>query len=183
MSRPVESSTPDWQPTLRGEGLMLRPVRADDLDALHVVGGDPLVWAQHSERNRHERPVFEKYFAGALASGGGLVAVESERARLIGSSRYYDWNPAERSVVIGYTFLARDHWGKGTNRLMKRLMLDHAFRWADVVWFHASPGNTRSRRALERIGARLDREELVPVGGVPSPRCIYRIDRAAWACR
>ena len=86
-------------------------------------------------------------------------------------------------MVIGYTFLARDHWGDGTNRLMKRLMLDHAFRWADVVWFHASPGNTRSRRALERIGARFDREELVPVGGVPSPRCIYRIDRAAWACR
>jgi hypothetical protein len=35
----------------------------------------------------------------------------------------------------------------------------------------------RSQRALERIGARFDREELVPVGGVPSERMIYRVDR------
>ena len=42
---------------------------------------------------------------------------------VIGLSCYYDWNPADRSVVIGYTFLARSHWGGGTNREMKRLML------------------------------------------------------------
>jgi RimJ/RimL family protein N-acetyltransferase len=41
-----------------------------------------------------------------------------------------------------------------------------------------SPGNERSQRALEAIGAVRDREEMVDVGGVPSPRAIYRIDRA-----
>jgi RimJ/RimL family protein N-acetyltransferase len=60
---------------------------------------------------------------------------------------------------------------------VKRLMLDHAFRWARTVWFHVSPGNLRSQRALDKIGARRDREEMVPVGGVPSPRVIYRIDK------
>ncbi|NBO20540.1 MAG: N-acetyltransferase, partial [Rhodobacteraceae bacterium] len=97
--------------------------------------------------------------------------------RVIGSSRYYDWNPADRSVVIGYTFLAREHWGDGTNREMKRLMLDHAFRWAHTAWFHVSPGNRRSQMALERIGATLHDRQMVPVGGVPSERLIYRIDR------
>ena len=38
-------------------------------------------------------------------------------------------------------------------------------------------GCTYLERALEKIGARLDREEMVPVGGVPSARMIYRIDR------
>jgi RimJ/RimL family protein N-acetyltransferase len=56
-------------------------------------------------------------------------------------------------------------------------MIAHAFRFARTVWFHVSPGNARSQRALEKIGARLDREEMVPVGGVPSARMIYRVDR------
>jgi len=167
---------PNWQPTLRGEHVQLRPIRADDLDALHAAAADPLVWEQHSERNRHERPVFERFFAGALECGGGLVALDAA-GQVIGSSRYYDWDPSDRSVVIGYTFLARSHWGNGTNREMKRLMLDHAFRWAKTAWFHVSPGNVRSQRALERIGARLDRQQDVSVGGVMSPRMIYRLDR------
>ena len=169
---------PDWQPTLAGERVRLRPLRIDDLDALHAAS-DPLVWAQHSERDRHDRPMFERFFAGAMSCGGALVALEPASGRVIGCSRYYDWNPADRSVVIGYSFLSRDHWGDGTNRDMKRLMLDHAFRWARTVWFHVSPGNLRSQKALERIGATLHDRQMVPVGGVPSERLIYRIDRSA----
>lgn len=172
----------DWQPTLRGERVALRPIRADgsssDLDAMHAAASDPEVWAQHSEKNRHERAVFERFFKGAIESGGGLVIVDNASGRVIGSSRYYDWNPADESVVIGYTYLARAYWGGAVNGEVKRLMIAHAFRFARTVWFHVSPGNARSQRALERIGARFDRRELVPVGGVPSERMIYRVDRA-----
>ena len=168
---------PNWQPRLRDAGVALRPLRAEDREALHAAASDPAIWELHSERNRHERPVFDRFFDAALACGGALVAEDPATGRVIGSSRYYDWSPADRSVVIGYTFLARSHWGGSVNGAMKRLMLDHAFRWARTAWFHASPGNARSRRALEKIGASYDREELVPVGGVPSARVIYRIDR------
>ncbi len=167
--------TPDWQPTLQDDRVHLRPVRPEDLDALHAAASDPLIWAQHSETDRHQRAVFQKFFAGALACGGGLVAAHPRTGVLIGSSRFYDWNPDDRSVVIGYSFLSRAHWGDGTNRSMKRLMLDHAFRWARTVWFHVSPGNLRSQRALERIGARLHDRQQVMVGGVPSPRLIYAL--------
>ena len=172
---------PDWQPTLRGERVTLRPIRADDpssdLDAMHAAASDPAVWAQHSEKNRHERAVFERFFKGAVESGGGLVVVDNATGAVIGSSRYYDWNPADESVVIGYTYLARAYWGGAVNGEVKRLMIAHAFRLARTVWFHVSPGNVRSQRALERIGARFDRREMVPVGGVPSERMIYRVDR------
>jgi RimJ/RimL family protein N-acetyltransferase len=173
-----QASAPDWQPTLRGERVTLRPVRADDLDAMHAAASDPAVWAQHSETNRHERAVFERFFKGAIECGGGLVIVDNATGRVIGSSRYYDWNPSDESVVIGYTYLERAHWGGATNREVKALMIAHAFRFARTVWFHVSPGNARSQRALERIGARLDRREMVPVAGVPSERMIYRVDRA-----
>ena len=174
---------PNWRPVLGGMRVRLRPLREADRDALHAAASDPLVWEQHSERNRHERPVFDRFFDAALAlgdspaAGGALVVEDAATGRIIGSSRFYDWNPADASVVVGYTFLERAQWGTGANREMKRLMLEHAFRWARTAWFHVSPGNLRSRRALEAIGARRDREEMVPVGGVPSPRVIYRIDR------
>ena len=172
----------NWQPTLSGERVTLRPIRADgaasDLDAMHAAASDPEVWAQHSEKNRHERAVFERFFMGAAECGGGLVVVDNATGRVIGSRRYYDWNPADESVVIGYTYLARAYWGGAVNGEVKRLMIAHAFRFARTVWFHVSPGNVRSQRALERIGARFDRREMVPVGGVPSERMIYRVDRA-----
>jgi RimJ/RimL family protein N-acetyltransferase len=170
-------SSPDWQPTLRGDLVHLRPLRDDDLDALHAAAADPLIWAQHSEKDRHERPVFERFFARAMASGGALAVLDAATGRVIGSSRYYDWNPADRSVVIGYTFLERAAWGGTINRELKHLMLDHAFRFARTVYFHVSPGNVRSRKALERIGAVFDQAQDVMVGGVMSPRLIYRLDR------
>lgn len=175
----MTQAKPDWQPVLRGPAIHLRPIRADDFDALHQAASDPLIWAQHSEPNRHERDVFRRFFDGALACGGGLVALDATTGRVIGSSRYYDWNPVDRSVVIGYSFLERAQWGTGANREMKSLMLAHAFQWAGIAWFHVSPGNIRSQRALERIGAQLDRSEQVPVGGVLSPRLIYALRRSS----
>lgn len=168
---------PDWQPTLHGERLCLRPLRPADFDALHRAASDPQIWAQHSEPNRHEPDVFRRFFDGAIGSGGALAVVHAAEGRLIGSSRFYDWNCDDLSVVIGYTFLERAFWGSGANREMKSLMLTHAFRWARTAWFHVSPGNVRSQRALQRIGAVLDRSERVPVGGVMSPRLIYAIRR------
>ena len=167
---------PNWQPTLEGTLVRARPLREADRDAMHAAASDPLIWEQHSARDRHERPVFDRYFGDRLATAGAL-AVEDRRGGIVGLSGYYDWNPADRSVVVGYTFLARPLWGTGANAELKRLMLDHAFRWADTVWFHVSPGNVRSQRALAAIGARLDREEMVDVGGTPSLRMIFRVDR------
>ena len=168
---------PDWQPTLRGERIALRPLHAADQAALHAAASDPAIWAQHPEPDRYEPEVFARYFAGALQSGGALVVVDLATNAIVGSSRYYDWNPSGATVIVGYTFLARSHWGGGTNGELKRLMLAHAFRWARTVWFHVGPDNVRSQRALERIGARFDRMAQLTVNGQPSQRMVFRVDR------
>lgn len=171
----------DQQPTLRGATLLLRPLCAADFDALYAVAADPLVWAQHPEPLRYQRDVFARnFFAGALASGSALVVIDTASGAVIGSSRYYDLDPARREVAIGYTFLARSHWGGASNREMKRLMLDHAFRWAEVVWFHVGSNNLRSRKAVEKIGARLDHEGHKEAGGVVHDYAFYRIDASQW---
>lgn len=169
----------DTQPTLVGETISLRPLAGADFDALYAVASDPVIWAQHPEPTRHRRPVFEQFFETALASGSALVAADNGSGEIVGSSRYYDWNAAGRAVAIGYTFLARSRWGGATNLEMKRLMLGHAFRWADRVWFHVGRHNFRSRRAMEKVGGVLDHEERRELNGVVHDYVVYRID-APW---
>jgi N-acetyltransferase len=52
----------DFQPILKGELVELRPLRADDYNALYAVAADPLIWEQHPVKNRHEEEVFQQFF-------------------------------------------------------------------------------------------------------------------------
>lgn len=142
----------DLQPTLEGELLRLRPMRPDDFEPLHAAASDPLIWAQHPAHDRWRPEVFRGYFDSGLACGGALVAVDRATGMLVGSSRYYGWNADAREIEIGWTFLARSHWGGRWNGEMKSLMLAHAFRFVDTVLFFVGPDNARSRRAVEKIG-------------------------------
>lgn len=168
----------DLQPTLVGETIRLRPLVSADFDDLFAVASDPLIWEQHPDPTRYRPDVFEKFFDGAIASLGALAVIDVASGRLVGSSRYYDWMPVRHQVAIGYTFLARSHWGGRTNAEMKRLMLDHAFRWADTVVFHVGENNLRSRKAMQKIGAQLVNTAIQALGAVPVGHVVYRMDSA-----
>jgi RimJ/RimL family protein N-acetyltransferase len=153
----------DLQPTLTGERLELRPLREADFQMLYAVASDPLIWAQHPQPDRCTEPVFREFFRGAMDSGGAFAVVDRVNGRIIGSSRFARYDPAASEIEIGWTFLARSHWGGACNAEMKRLMLSHAFRFVQRVVFHVGPNNRRSQRALEKIGA--SRADVVPDPG------------------
>jgi len=143
----------DLQPTLKGALVELRPLRPADFDILHAVASDPLIWEQHPEPDRYKEEVFRKFFAGALESRGALIAIDSHDGKVIGSSRFHGYDAERSEIEIGWTFLARSHWGGKYNREMKELMLRHAFKFVKKVIFLVGPQNLRSQRALEKIGA------------------------------
>ena len=173
----------DRQPMLEGERLLLRPLREDDWDALFAVASDPLVWELHPAHDRWQEPVFRKFFAEALAQEGALVAIDKANNAVVGSSRFWAYDPADGgSVEIGWSVLARSHWGGEANREMKRLMLAHALAAVERVWFRVGDTNWRSRRAMEKIGGRLtERTESIEMAGGPVVHVIYEIDRASFA--
>lgn len=170
----------DRQPTLQGDLLELRPLRAEDFDALFAVAADPLIWAQHPEPDRWQRAVFEGFFAEAMASGGALAVIDRASGAIIGSSRFHVDERDANVLEIGWSFLARDYWGGRYNGEMKRLMIDHAFRFVDRVSFVIGADNRRSRRAVEKIGATL-------VGDAPASfgegRVIYEISQSQRSSR
>jgi RimJ/RimL family protein N-acetyltransferase len=143
----------ELQPILQGERLELRPLRPDDFPSLFAVASDPLIWEQHPSKDRYKQEVFQEFFRDALASGGALIAIDSKTGRPVGSSRFHGYNQEKAEIEIGWTFLARSHWGGIYNREMKQLMLGHAFKFAKSVVFLVGPQNLRSQRALEKLGA------------------------------
>jgi RimJ/RimL family protein N-acetyltransferase len=140
------------QPTLQGKLLLLRPLQPDDFDELFAVASDPLIWEQHPERERYREEVFRGFFQSGMESGGAFVVVDRKDGRTIGSTRFANYDAANSEIEIGWTFLARSHWGGAYNGEMKRLMLEHALRHVRRVVFRVGPENLRSRRAVEKIG-------------------------------
>lgn len=172
----------DRQPHLAGDLIELRPATAGDFDALFAVARDPLIWEVHPAHDRWQETVFRRFFADGLASGGMLVAIDRATGEVIGSSRY-DFERAEPGEVeIGWTFLARSHWGGRYNGDMKRLMLDHVFGSLDRAMFMIGETNLRSRRAIERVGGKLtDRRHHAEMAGKPVVHVIYTIERVGSA--
>jgi RimJ/RimL family protein N-acetyltransferase len=173
------------QPQLENEIIRLQPLQESDFEALYAVAADPLIWAQHPNPNRYQREVFANYFRGAVLSAGAFLVLNAQTGELIGSTRFYDYDAAAQTVIIGYTFLARSHWGGRWNPAMKRLMLDYAFRQGvQRVLFHVWAQNRRSQIAMERLGAVKVGELDVPYFGEPSKlNWVYEITSAQWSGR
>jgi RimJ/RimL family protein N-acetyltransferase len=143
----------DLQPNLKGKLLELRPLRAEDWDHLFVVASDSLIWEQHPENDRYKEDVFRIFFKDALESGGAFAVVDKKNQQIIGSTRFYGYDPEKSEIEVGWTFLARKYWGGRFNAEMKRLLLNHAFKFVESVVFFVGEGNVRSQRAMEKIGA------------------------------
>lgn len=172
----------DLQPRLTGDLVELRPLRESDWQALYAVASDPAIWAVHPAHDRHEETVFRAFFDEAIAGKGALVAIDKATGHVVGSSRYGLDRAEAGEVEIGWTFLARSHWGGAVNRDMKRLMLAHAFAFADTAIFLVGDTNWRSRRAMEKIGGMLlNRTHRAVMAGRDVVHLIYAIDADAFA--
>ena len=150
----------DLQPTLAGTHIKLRPLAAQDFDELSAAASDPLIWAQHPDPGRGTREGFPRFFEDSLKSKSCLVAIDAACRSVIGWSRYSNYAPGKR-ITIGYTFLARSHWGGPANAEIKRLMLRHAFTDVPEVLFKLDNVVLQPHRASATVETRLAMGELV----------------------
>jgi RimJ/RimL family protein N-acetyltransferase len=165
------------QPThLHSELVSLRPLAFTDFESLYQVASDPLIWEQHPNPDRYKHEVFQNYFKGALESGGAFIVLD-EHNQVIGSTRFYDYKPADSEVKIGYTFFVRACWGKLYNRSTKLLMLSYAFDFVNRVIFHVGANNIRSQKAMEKLGAtKVGEEEVAYYGEATRLNYVYLIE-------
>jgi len=160
--------------TLEGNNLLIREMLATDFVSLSIARSDPKIWEGHPKKESYQQTNIEAWFEQSLQDNA-LAIIDKNNNELIGSSRYYEIDTKQNEVAIGYTFLTTKYWGGTTNQELKKLMLDHAWQYFETVWLHIGENNLRSRKAAEKIGAKLDhigiRENL--------PYCWYIVPKGS----
>jgi RimJ/RimL family protein N-acetyltransferase len=153
---PSQSFTPV---ILRGNIVRLEPLTEKHIDALSEVAYHPDLW-QYTMTHISNRAELETYVHAALAvaaHGTGLpfVTVLQSENRVIGSTRFANYDRESRRVEIGWTWVAPPWQRSGANVEAKLLMMTHAFEELGChrVEFKTDVLNQKSRTALQGIGA------------------------------
>lgn len=169
------------QPTLENEFVKIQPLKKTDFETLYKIASDPLIWEQHPNKDRYKREVFEIFFKGAIESDSAFLVLDVKTNTPIGSSRFYEFNKEAKSIAVGYTFLARDHWGTTYNQALKSLMLIYAFKFVNTVIFHIGANNIRSQKAIGKLGAsKIGEIEMEYYGESKKLNYIYELDKKTW---
>ncbi|MFY8109512.1 MAG: GNAT family N-acetyltransferase [Bacteroidia bacterium] len=140
-------------PILENDLVSLLPLVDSDFESLYTIASDPLLWEQHPQKNRCEEPIFRLFFNEAIANQMAYKFIDKKSLNVIGTSRFYDCDYNNKSIAIGYTFIARTFWGTKYNSSIKALMIQHAFKFFEKVIFHVDHQNFRSQKAVEKLGA------------------------------
>jgi RimJ/RimL family protein N-acetyltransferase len=123
---------------------------------------------------------------GLQAAGSMLpFTVYDADGRICGMTTYMHTDAANRRVEIGSTWYARRMQRTPLNTECKRMLLAHAFEQLDciAVEFRTGYFNHPSRRAIERLGAKLDgilRSHQHYANGTLRDTCVYSIIAAEW---
>lgn len=166
----------DIFPALENENIKLVPLKETDFERLFAVASDPKVWEQHPNKDRYKREAFLNFFKGAMESKGAFLVLNKISGEILGSTRFYDFDEKNKSILIGYTFYGTKSWGKNINPQVKKLMLDYIFQFVETVIFHVGKENIRSQKAMEKLGAeKIGEQEIIYFGEIPKTNVIYEI--------
>jgi RimJ/RimL family protein N-acetyltransferase len=174
---------------LKGKKIELHPLELETLDALYAVAQDPNIWRLTSVDYSVKENFYPNFNAALNARESGkaypfLIRL-AESSKIIGTTRFLEIVPEDRKLEIGVTWMASQYWGTGANAECKYLLLEHCFESlsANRVQFRAKSDNSRSRRALEKIGASFEgilRKDKIEPNGQPRDTAFYSILNDEW---
>jgi len=171
----------NFQPILENDNTVLYPLQENDFEALYEVASDPKIWEQHPNKDRWKKDVFRMFFDGAIQSNGAFKIVDKSSGEIMGSTRFYDYDEKNKSILIGYTFYATKYWGKGINSTVKKMMLDYIFQYVDHVYFQIGINNLRSQIAIGRLGAKkIGEQKVTYFGETPKMNYVFALSKEEW---
>lgn len=175
--------------TLRGRYATLEPLGAEHLDGIRAAAADGELWRLwYTSVPAPDRS--HDWLAIALRmrddQGGMPFAVRDNRdGRVVGSTRYFNVDAANRRVEIGHTWYAKRAQRTAINTECKRLLLTHAFEALGciAVEFRTHWFNQASRAAIARLGAKQDgvlRNHQLSVDGSRRDTVVFSIIDGEW---
>ncbi|WP_442931779.1 GNAT family N-acetyltransferase [Microvirga sp. CF3062] len=175
--------------TLAGQHVELVPLSVDHIDDLVLAVRDGNLWQLWYTSipcpERMEREVERRLALQAACSMLPFTVIDRPRGRVVGMTTFMNIEVAGPRVEIGSTWYAKSVQRTALNTEAKLLLLTHAFDHLDclAVEFRTHFFNHQSRRAIERIGAKLDgvlRSQLRMADGTLRDTCVYSIIASEW---
>jgi RimJ/RimL family protein N-acetyltransferase len=174
--------------TLTNDHARLEPLSQDHHDGLCEAARDGELWnlwytavpSPEGMRAEIERRL-------ALQAQGSMqpFTVRMPSGRVVGMTTYMNVDHVNRRVEIGSTWYAKTAQRTSLNTGCKLLLLRHAFVTLNciAVEFRTNFFNHQSRRAIERLGAKLDgilRNHMYTPNGAMRDTCVYSILPGEW---
>ncbi len=174
-------------PTLTGRHVTLRPLVADDMDALVGAASADNLWDTfYANVAMMKAP--DRWLAAALREqdfGRARLFAVVAGGTVVGTTRFMRMNEGNKRLEIGGTFYAKSVQRTGVNTEAKLMLLTHAFDVLDCecVQIRTDSLNKRSQAAIERLGAKRDgvlRGHQVMADGRLRDTVVYSILRHEW---
>lgn len=148
---------------LENERVLLRPLQLSDVDFLkNFSDNEPELW-KFSLQTAAGKDNLHKYVQAALNAKDEkkeypFIVFDKQKNKYAGSTRFYDIQPANQSLQLGYTWYGKEFQGTGLNKNCKFLLLEFAFeKWGmERVEFRADNENEKSISAMKSIGCQVD---------------------------
>lgn len=122
----------------------------------------------------------------AIGSMLPFAIIERANGKAVGMTTYMNIDAANRRLEIGSTWYRQSVQRSPLNTECKLLLLQHAFEKLDCICveFRTHFMNMQSRRAIERLGAKLDgvlRSNMVMANGTIRDTAVYSIIASEWS--
>ncbi len=186
MPDPTHPSSPV---TLTGQYVQLVPLSADHIDGLVAAVQDGRMWELwYTAVPSPDEMAAEVCRRLVLQAGGSTVpftVLDGPGGRVAGMTAYMNVDAVNRRVEVGSTWYAARVRRTGLNTEAKLLLLGHAFDALAciAVEFRTHVMNRDSRRAIERLGAKLDgvlRSHQISPNGTLRDTAVYSVTAAEW---
>lgn len=174
---------------LRGRHVLLEPLRMAHAAELEGAAYEPGLW-RYMGYVVEDRAGLEAWMRARIAAmeRGTAIAFLQRDARTgaaFGSTSLFDVDLEHRRMEIGHTWVGATHRRTAANTESKLMLLTHAFEalGANRVQLKTDVENTRSRAAIERLGAKEEgvlRSFTVYADGTVHDRQLYSVIRPEW---
>ena len=174
---------------LNGETVILRPMTTEDLEDIYAHCQDERIWTHMSQTLRTKEDV-RTYIEQALVNQKTgtecpFVIVLRDTNEIVGSTRFFDIAIEHKRLEIGHTWLHPSVWRTNVNTECKYLLLSYCFEHLQFQRVQIKTGheNTRSQKAIERIGATKEgilRNHMIQPNGKVRHTVMYSVVQEEW---
>lgn len=173
---------------LEGQYVRLEPMAEAHIADLQLAVADGESWKLWYAMvpTADEMAIYVQEALAGKAAGDSPYVVRCKTTGLIvGTSRYYMVDAPSRRALIGYTWYAESVRRTAINTEAKFLLLQNLFEQhqAIAVEFRTHFFNHTSRKAIERLGAKMDgilRQQMILKDGSIRDTVVYSIIACEW---